>query len=144
MKFRGNKGITGIDISVSLIIFVLFVSLITTLVYNFAVASRNVNRKAVATDIAIKKIEELKQTPYDQILEIDEENPQATQYADKDGVILASGSGPYKIITDIEKYTNDDIENIQDVLKIVKVRVVYNAQNREESIEISTVITRED
>ena len=163
MKLRSNKGVTGVDLSIALIIIVLFVGLVSTLSYNYVKTSRSVNRKAIATDIAIRKIEELKQTPYDDILEIAPDAPEGIQYADKEGTILSSGTGPYQIITEIRKYSNTDIENLQDVMKIVTVRVVFNDRvadsaggntevynstsrigNRKDSIEISTVITKGD
>ena len=169
MKLRSNKGVTGVDLSIALIIIVLFVGLVSTLSYNYVKTSRSVNRKAIATDIAIRKIEELKQTPYDDILEIAPDAPEGIQYADKEGTILSSGTGPYQIITEIRKYSNTDIENLQDVMKIVTVKVIYNykatnsnnnsnsnsntsnynnsisgIENSEKSVEISTVITKGD
>ena len=144
MDLRNNKGITGIDISVALIIIVLFVGIVSTLSYNYVVASRSVNRKAIATNIAIARIEELKQTPYDEILEMDETSQDATKYANADGVMLTSGSGPYKVVTKVQKYTNPNIENIQDVIKIITVTVNYNIANREENIELRSTITKED
>ena len=144
MNLRNNKGITGVDISIALVIIVLFAGIVSTLSYNYVVASRNTNRKAIATNIAITRIEELKQTPYDDLIEMDENNPEATKYADTNGELLTSGSGPYEVVTTIEKYRNSNIENIQDVIKIVKVTVKYNKGNIKENIELRTTITKED
>lgn len=144
MKLKDNKGITGIDISVALIIIVLFVGLVSSLSYNYVIASRNVNRKGTATDIAIAKLEELKRMTYDDILEMSGQDQNATEYYNVDGQKLEGGTGPYKLVTEVRKYTNSNIENIQDVLKIAKVTVTYSIGNREESVEISTAITRED
>ena len=77
MKLRNNKGITGVDISVALIIVVLFVGLIATLTYNFSVSSQEVNRKSEAINIAIQKVEEIKVKPYEEVLD-----GESTEYRD--------------------------------------------------------------
>lgn len=53
-------------------------------------------------------------------------------------------TGPYLVTTTVTKYSNPEIENLQDVIKIVNVTVTYSIGNRDESIDISTTITKED
>ena len=60
MKLKNNKGITGVDISISLVIIVLFVGIITSLLYSFVISSRNIDRKTMATEIAVDKLESMK------------------------------------------------------------------------------------
>ncbi len=160
MKFRNNKGVTGVDISVALIIIVLFVGIISSLVYNFAISSRNINRKAIATNIAINKIEQLK---YDFINNINDAEGTTTEYAnysDSNGSISYDSTykTPYSVETTITKFGNyTDSSYIQsltptdkrrildeNLLKIVDVTVSYSVGNKEETIQIKTAITRED
>lgn len=145
MNLRDNKGVTGIDLSVALVIIVVFVGIIATLVYNFGISSKGVNRTAIATNILIKKIEELKQQDYS--------NLQGTtiEYKDENGI--TQGSAPYKVTTEITKYADSNyVENLNsvekeqllDVIKIAKVTVEYKVGDKNEKIDISTAITKEN
>lgn len=137
MKLRDNKGVTGADLSVALIVIVLFVGIISALVYNFGMASKAVNRKATATNIAISKIEELKAiNTAEQYDDLQNEGP---IYKDESGQTVQKG--PYKVTTQITKYS-DLKQGLQDVIKIAKVTVEYSVGKENESIDISTVITK--
>lgn len=169
MKFKNNKGITGVDLSVALIIIVLFVGIISSLVYNFAVSSRNINRKATATDIAIYKIEKIKQNFINNngVTEPDDYGNILYEYAELNestgDITLHDASTdayktPYKVETKIIKYahynessyiqglSNEDKDRIlqENLLKIVEVTVSYSSGNKEENVQIKTAITRED
>lgn len=144
MNIRNNKGVTGVDLSVALIIIVLFVGLIIMLVNNFGVSTKGINRTTIATNIAIVKIEELKSLEYDTL------NGTTVEYKDENGITQASA--PYKVTTEITKYidseyvnnlSDEEKEKMQDVIKIVKVTVEYKVGNKNENIDISTVITKE-
>ena len=144
MNLRSNKGVTGVDLSVSLVIIVLFVGIIATLIYNFGVSSKGINRTTTATNIAISKIEELKQENYETL------QGTTTEYKDENGITKANA--PYKVTSEVTKYansiyadnlTNEEKENLKDVIKIVKVTVEYKVGDKNESLDISTVITKE-
>ncbi len=150
MNYKNNKGVTGVDLSVALIVFVLFVGLVSSIAYNFNMSSKAVNRKAIATDIAINKIETLKNKKGNEL-----NTATTTEYANNDGNITAEGiTGPYEIITEIKDYketnyynnlSQSEKENIQaNVIAIVKVTVKYNVGKRSESIDISTAIAKGD
>ena len=169
MNYRNNKGVTGVDISVALIIIVLFVGIISSLVYNFAISSRNINRKATATNIAIYKIEKIKQDfiSNNGITTPDNSNDILYEYAqlnDATGEVTLYDAStdayktPYSVVTKITKfadYTDSSyIQNLSledknrirqdNLLKIVDVTVSYSVGNKEENIQIKTAITRED
>ena len=44
MNLKNSKGVTGIDIAISVLILILFVSLITGLFYNTSVTTKKINR----------------------------------------------------------------------------------------------------
>ena len=151
MKLKNNKGITGIDISVSLVIIVLFVGIVSSLLYNFVISSKDIDRKGTATDIAIQVIENIKQMEYEDIKE-DSNGGITPDYINtyfkaktgnqENKIEIKPG---YDIKINIENYkekTNDN--SLQDVLKIVKVTVNYSIGKRQQSIDISTTITKED
>ena len=151
MKYRNNKGFTGVDISISLIIIVLFVSILASLLYNYTTASKDVNRKATATNIAILKIEEIKQSDsYDTLEQLYEKTNEKLDI-DENGQIKQEG--PYLVTTRIQKYSEskytdnlslEEKSNLKDLLKIATVTVKYSSGNNEESVELSTVITKEN
>ena len=60
MKLKDNRGFTGADVAISTIILIVFMSLISKLFYNITVTSTKIQRKSVATELAIKTIESLK------------------------------------------------------------------------------------
>ena len=53
MKIKDEKGFTGIDITVAVIIIMLFMTLIGTIFYNITASHRQLERKTEATYIAI-------------------------------------------------------------------------------------------
>ena len=149
MKLKNKKGFTGIDISIALIIVVLFVSLIVTLLYNFGMSSKEVNRKSQAIDYAISKIEEMKKN-------FNATDGTTTEYRDIAGDLVASGGGEptgwaYKITTKIQDYANSSFvptggsETIQpNIVKILNVNVEYSVGSQKQNVQLSTIITKGD
>ena len=64
MDIKNNKGITMVDISISIMIIFLFSSLITGLLYNYSTSTKYIQRKAEATYQAVNIIETLKTIDY--------------------------------------------------------------------------------
>lgn len=60
-KIKDNKGITGIDATIAVIILMIFIPLVASLFANIANTSKKIERKAVATSIAIQAMETTKQ-----------------------------------------------------------------------------------
>lgn len=151
MKLKNNKGITGIDITIALIVIVFFIGIVSTLVVNYVYSSKSIDRKAIATNIAISKIESLKSTSYNNL-----QVGTTQSYATKEGQIMpdgTTGSYPYVITTEIENYKTSiyttDMDQtqrdaLQDVIKIVNVKVEYTVRNRTQKVEIKSAIAKED
>lgn len=140
MKFNENKGFTGIDISIALVVMLALVSLIASLIYSFNQASQGVDRKGEATYLSIQVIEAIKQMEYDDISEdltIDTiSNSTGNNIDVKEGYNVKLGVENYK-----DRVEDDSLE---DVIKIVTVTVEYSLGNNTENVELSTVITREE
>ena len=64
MKLRNNKGFTGIDIAVSVVIIFIFISIVSMLVYRVNSKSREIELRGNATYLAIDEIEQLKNNGY--------------------------------------------------------------------------------
>ena len=65
MKFYSEKGYTGVDIAISVIVIFIFVSLISFLIYRFNSSAKEVELKSEATSIAVEEIEKVKQDGFE-------------------------------------------------------------------------------
>lgn len=133
MKLRNNKGFTGVDIAISAVILMIFVSLITALFYNSSITSTKVERKAKASNIAIEVIEALKVTNFSDLVST-EENPmtieQLNTYTSK-SINIPNG---YNVKILIENYRDEDI------IKTITVEVSYFVGKNTENVTISTLV----
>ena len=69
MNVKSQKGFTGIDITIAIIVITLFVSIISVVFYNITISSKKVERKTEATYIAQDVIEKIKALDYDEAIE---------------------------------------------------------------------------
>lgn len=124
MNFRNNKGFTGIDISVSVIIILILIPTIFGIVYNMQKTRVKTERQAEAVDIATNVLETVKNTEYEEV------TGSTYSYEGKNKV-------HYNVAIEVQKMPN---ENVEDLLKKVKVTVTYPIGNETKSIDISTLI----
>ena len=165
MNVKNNKGITGVDITISRIIIGLFISLITSMFYNVTVIGKTVNRKADAVYLAIQVIEGAKQLGYDKLpkgyveeedLEnMTEEEAEVQNTAislenlnlllEENEITKIELKNGYRVNIEVENYRKikGDL-TLQDILKRITVTVNYKEQNKEKSVELSTVIVKEE
>ena len=133
MKLKNCKGISGVDITISIGILIIFVSLIAGLFYNLASSSKQIERKAVATNLAIEIIEALKVTDFSNLNSTEKNQmtiEQLNEYSSKQ--ISIPKEYTTKIL--IENYKNEDI------LKTLRVEVSYEVNNQIETIDIETLV----
>lgn len=140
MKIKSEKGIVGADIAISVVVIFIFVSIISILIYNINSLSARVERMSEATYIAINEIEQLKIDGYDKY--------QDSMESINNGVVVDNEmvqEGYYKTITVID-YT--DIEGNEDktsgLVKKATVKISYMYKGEEESVELSTVLSKEN
>lgn len=122
MKIKSEKGMTGVDLSIAIIIIILFISLISTLIYNYSKNSKELSRKSVATSIIIDVLEYAKSTEYQNLTQ---ENI--------DNYCLAKAQDGYKLTATLEELTDIDAKK---VIVIVK----YMVNKEEKSLEIYTTV----
>ena len=67
MKIKENKGFTGVDVAVSLVILLVFVSFVAALFYNLSNTSKRIERKSIATNLAIEVIESMKSADFTEL-----------------------------------------------------------------------------
>lgn len=68
MNFKSEKGFTGVDITVAVIVITLFISLISVIFYNMTITAKESERKTESTYIATSLIEEIKALDYDKVM----------------------------------------------------------------------------
>ena len=137
MKIKDEKGFTGIDITVAVIIIMLFMTLIGTIFYNITASHRQLERKTEATYIAIDVMEKLKAQNYDDLI-VDEYNNNTIANILKDEIIEEG----YSLKITIENYNTQ--ENDYDLVKIITVKVEYKVGKNTENVELKTTVTREN
>lgn len=150
MKLKNNKGITGVDVTVSIIILVLFTSLISSMFYNINIAKKAIDRKTNATYIAIQVIEAIKQLNYDEIPEgideatstmtLSELNSKLSAKGIKE-IELANGYTLEIVIENYKKLKND--KTLEDIIKSVTAKVNYTEREKAQSMEIIAVMVKE-
>ncbi len=130
MNWKNEKGITTIDVTVSIILITLFVALIAVLIYNVNQNSDSIERRAEATNYVINAIEEIKTTNFDN-LQNSEQNIGDTGYYEKITVID---------YVDLKK--EDFI--MSGLVKKVTVEVSYKDGNTTQTVDLSTIRTKYD
>jgi type II secretory pathway pseudopilin PulG len=145
MDIRSQKGYTGIDIAISVIVITIFISLIAVLIYRFNSSSNEVQLKSKATEIAIDEIEKVKVAGFKAYEEMDQ-----TTKEDKEGNSLVNQSveeehGFYKTIS-VEDYTDteNNEDKISNLVKRVTVTISYMVKGQEQQVSLSTILSKEN
>lgn len=137
MKLQSEKGFTGIDIAVSVVIIFIFVSTIAMLIYQVNSTSKEVSLKSDAIYLAINEIEQVKMNGIEAY--IGKRNNSVIGTANQ----LVSGTeGYYKTIT-VQDYADIDSSATLDIVKRVTVKISYMFRAKEQTIELSTILSKE-
>lgn len=144
MNKKNEKGITTIDITIAIILITLFVALIATLMYSISANHNTIERKSEATNYAINEIEAIKQQDFNTLQDTDEATNEFENIVDNSG--NATGYAKKIIITDYSKLpeNKDNTTIIAGLVKKVTVQVSYKDGDTTQTIEISTVLTKND
>lgn len=133
---KNENGITGIDITVAVLIITLFVAMLTTIFFNINTDSKAIERKTEATHYAISLIEEIKNKSFEEL----------NNFIDEQGSSILDENGketPYikkiSVIDYAEMEGNED--KVPNIVKKVTVEVSYLNKGETEKIELSTLLT---
>lgn len=134
---KNEKGITGIDIIVSILIITIFVAILTVLFFNINTDSKGIERKTEATHYAISLIEEIKNKGIED----------ADMYIDNEGSSILDASKqatPYTkkvyVVDYAEMEGNED--KMPNLVKKVTVEVSYINKGETETVELSALLTK--
>lgn len=139
---KNEKGFTGIDIVISVIIITVFIALIANLITNINLKSTGIERKSQATSYAVQEVEKIKAQGYKN--EYEDKGISKEEILDE-GDIYNNGefTGYHKKIK-IKDYAfiQNDSTKETNLVKEITVEISYLLSNKEQKIDISTVITK--
>ena len=129
MNIKSEKGITGIDITISTLIITVFISLIGTLMYSSNINSQKIARRTEATDKAVNLIEEIKAENFEDVVE-------ESGYIDDTPYYKEVTVEDYKTL----KNNAEDIK--EEMVKKVTVEVSYKEGKNTQKVKLSTIISK--
>jgi len=125
---KNQKGFTAVDVSIALILIMLFVSVIGMLIYNIYISSSASLRGAYALGYAIDIMEKIENTNYDEL-----DQTLATTIVNDLNI-----PSSYKTSIQIQKYNElAGNESKLDLVKIINLDITYKVGNNEEVLDIS-------
>lgn len=142
MHIKEEKGLTGIDIAISIIIITIFISILANLIMNINLNSEKTKRMEIATAYAVQEIEQLKAKGY-----VEEYNNKGIDNEDvileKDIMDDENNFTGYSKKTTIKDYVliKNDKSKQKNLLKELTVTVSFKIGDSTENIDISTYIT---
>ena len=137
MNRKSEEGYTGIDIAVSVVVLFIFISLIASLSYRFNRSAKEIELKAEATERAVEKIEEVKNSlSFEEIKDI----INASEYGEAEEI---SGRTKYLRRVIIQDYADIDDSKEPAVVKKVTVQVLYYFDAKKQEINLSTILSKE-
>ena len=137
MNKKSEKGFTGIDIAISVVVLFIFVSIIAFLSYGFNSSAKEIELKSEATSLAVQEIDALKNSLTFDIIadrrQSDEENNKTEEIK----------TGFYKTVI-IQDYADIYPEKVVGLVKKVTVKIQYMSKGKEQSVELSTIFSKEN
>lgn len=139
MNLKKKNGYTITDISIAVVILFILVSIIAMLFYEYQSSSQSIERKAIATNYAISEIEQIKATDFSKYEGISVKNGNNIIAEEN----IENSNGYYKQVI-VEDYADLNEGETFDLVKKVTVKIKYKFKNQEQTVEISTLKTKEN
>lgn len=142
---KSEKGITAIDMTISVILIAFFITIITMISGNIQKNNKNLKRETEALYYAIDTIENIKGQNFAILPTMGDNKIQGVEQL-SDGYIKDSKGNDtsyYRTIL-IEDYAQRDSTKEAEVLKIITVNIEYKDNNKEKKVTLSTIKTKEE
>lgn len=144
-KLKEEKGLTGVDLTISIGIVMIFVSIITALFYNNYVNTQGVKRTTEANSYVSNVFGQVMRSKYEEVT-----NEKLVEYANllENGKVSASNNAnaslntPYRMYINVVNYKDfpENVgKNLKDYLKRVDITIKYNVGKVEQTKTYSTV-----
>ena len=144
MCFRDEKGITGIDITVSIILITVFIAVVAALISNINQSSNEHDRQTQAISYAIDAIEDIKSKGYREDGSVNYNDKGIdSEYTLEDADIIENGeyTGFSKKIL-IEDYSHIKSEKTSNIVKKLTVEISYKFKGDLKSVVLSTYVAK--
>lgn len=129
---KSEKGYTGVDIAISIVVLFIFVSLIASLSYRVNSSSQEIELKSKASELAISEIEAIKNKTWEDITTEDPAYREMTE--------IEEGYARTILVQD---YHDIDDTKTPDIVKRIIVQIQYNDKGKTQTVELSTLIAKE-
>ena len=141
MKIKSESGITGIDISISIIIIFIFVSIIATLSFQVNNTAKSLERRGEA----IQEIEQIKNKGFENYQGLNSQSTKDNQGNNLKNQPVNGKEGYYKTIK-VQDYTEleGNGAKIEDLVKKVTLTINYKMNAQEQSVELTTILSKEN
>ena len=150
MNLRSDKGFTGVDITIAMIVILIFIPTIFGSIYNIQKYNNGIKRETTALNMASDILEIAKATRYNELnlenesLFVNKMNEKYTNSGIGNSKYSYTGSDGiyYQIDIDLSNYYPVDIEvaNRKDLIKKVNVVVTYMVGKQQKNVKIATAI----
>lgn len=127
LNFKNNKGITGVDIAIAVIVITIFTGLIAEIMYSSYVQGLNVQKAANANSYATIILEKTDEKPFEEVTNDFIDNLKNSGEIDIDG--------QYNI--------SMNVEDLNQMMKKVTVDVKYKVNEEEKEISFSKLKVKE-
>ena len=129
---KNEKGYTGVDIAISIVVITIFVSIIALLISRVNSSESDLELKSEATDIAIQEIERIKEIG----ISIDNTANETEQP-------ISGKDGFYEKIVIRDYAQSDSTNKVSGLVKKATVTISYNFKGKKQEVELSTILEKE-
>ena len=142
MSLQNEKGYTVVDIAISIVVITIFVSVIAVIISRFNSSANELQYKEEATAIAIEEIEKIKKDGFEAYKDRSIVNGNSEISKDEE---INGKEGFYKTII-IQDYTDleGNSEKISGLVKKATVKISYMFKGKEQTVEFSTMLSKEN
>ena len=140
MFIKEEKGLTGIDIAISIIIITIFIAVIGNLIVNINLNAKDSERKTIATSYAVQEIENIKAKDFQEYTDKGIQEP----YVIEEDIMKDNNfTGYHKKIT-IKDYVliKQDNSKEPNIVKEATVEISYKIGKEEKIIRLATYISK--
>ena len=125
INLKNNKGFTTIDLSIAMLVALIFITIMTSMFYNTYTSSVEAKRTALAVIYAVDIFEHIGELdfaevePSEEIFNIESFNDFVLNTSESDPNTVSGSIGTYNISVEIEDYEDDGL------IKIVTLTINY-------------------
>lgn len=132
LNFKSNKGFTMQDLLIALFFIVLFVGIISSMMYAVYKLQMKANLMSQMTMYSVQILEDIDKISYEEV-----QKKTAQEYRNQFSIPAG-----FNINIEVSNY-GEGIENVQDVMKIVKLTLSYTFSNETEEFTVQRLKIKE-